>query len=436
MRIEPLPGGGYRITDGTDALALSVTAYEDVFCALPIDNGTLFLLLTDSLQEAADRAALGRILDRAGGLEPGLTRLQASIRTVPPSAAPVEAAAEAPVIEKEAEPLPAPTPPVPAPRAPTPAGKRPAAPGPAAPRPPAAKAASPAAKPAPPAPKEEEPAEPSARPVAAPKPRPPAVAPGRMAPPEPSRAAPPDKTVLCVTADKRLARSVEEQAKGSRFGIAAQVADIDQAIRRYGEQRTDLVLLDLQVPGALDQTLGGGLNPIRQFLHVDGNCRIVVTYTEEIKPLLAGAIRAGANGHVRQPIDRGALIEALTKALTARTVSAAPPALGVRRNLACAWKPADAGLLTAARSFIAQSIDLKGLDGRIEDRLKEGTLVKLTIEVPGARQPLVLPAHVVSCKHDPALRQCSVRFRFGEPTREMQERLRSFLEGLQPKVDR
>lgn len=395
MRIERVPGGGYRLTDGQDTFGLSASEYEDVYCALPIDNGTLYLLLTDSLPEASDRVALKRMMVRAGGMEPGMTRLQEAITALAPSAA-------APPIEEESAAPPVllpPAPPVAAPEEPE---------EPEAPPPPPKRAGSPFRH------------------------APPAVAAARRS--TPVESVTPDRSVLCVTADTRTATAVEAALRGSRFAVAAKVKDIEQALKQYVAQRADTVLLDLQVPGALEQTLGGGLNPIRQFLQADPNCRIVVTYTEEIKPLLAGAIRAGASAHVQLPYASGAVAEALSKALIARTVSAAPAALGIKRVLACSWKPADAGLLTAARSFIAQAVDLKGLEGRLDDKLREGEAVKLNLEIPGAKKPLTLAAMVASSKYDGALRKTTVRFRFTERSEEAVKRLRAFLEEAQPKL--
>ncbi len=465
MNIVHVAGDAYRISDGTDVVELSPTAYEDVFCALPIDSGTLYLLLTDSLSEAADRAALKRMLERAGGMEGGMALLQERIRAVPPTAAPAPPESATP---SEPEPdwtpvaVPALPPPPLAPLAHIappvsparpPVAKEPERASPAAnvtkrptttviPTAPATSQASPtapvtkrpstiipAAQPTSPAAADvgPSPVAPAARTSARPTARFPA--PAVLVP-----GSPPDKSVMSVTDDSRTTHAIEEALRGSRFGVGSSIPDIEKALKAYETQRTTLVLLDLHVPGALEQTLGGGLNPIRQFLQLDGNCRIVVTYTEEIKPLLAGAIRAGASGHVQVPFRGSDLLEALNKALTARTVTAAPAALGVRRALACAWKPVDAGLLTAAKSFIAHELDLVGLEGRLDDKIREGASVRLTVELPGAKKPLQIAGIVSTSKYDHALRKSTVRFKFTERTQETLDRLRGFLAEAQAKA--
>lgn len=148
MKVEVLPDGKHVISDADDRIELTQVSYEDVFYAIPIDNGSLFMLLNDTVLETADaRATLKRIVDRKGGIEPAMKELQDLVKEVQPGgAAPPPPPAPEPTKEEEEEktivlppikvkhptPGPAPTPKTPLPVKPThPAPAAPMAPAPA-----------------------------------------------------------------------------------------------------------------------------------------------------------------------------------------------------------------------------------------------------------------------------------------------------------------
>lgn len=97
MKVEALPDGRYLISDDDARIELNRTSYEDLFYAIPIDNGSLYLLLNDTILEASEaRAALKVMLDKHGGIEPTMALLQDQVKVVEPSAEPVAAPAEEP----------------------------------------------------------------------------------------------------------------------------------------------------------------------------------------------------------------------------------------------------------------------------------------------------------------------------------------------------
>lgn len=156
MKVEALPTGKFVISDESDRIELTLVSYEDVFYAIPIDNGSLYMLLNDTVLDSADaRSALKRMADRLGGVEPAMTELQAKVKDVSPKPAPPppppppaeedEEEEKTIVIRPPSRLGPSPVappvgPPVATPRTPTPA---PAKPAPAKPAP--AKSATPVA---------------------------------------------------------------------------------------------------------------------------------------------------------------------------------------------------------------------------------------------------------------------------------------------------
>lgn len=158
MKVEVLPNGKHVISDGDDRIELTQVSYEDIFYAIPIDNGSLFMLLNDTVLETADaRATLKRIVERKGGIEPAMTELQEVVKEVqpggaapgPPPPEPEEEEEEKTIVlpnlkgiapaapSRPMTPTPkTPTPPTSAPPAkpthPTPAAARPSSPSPSA----------------------------------------------------------------------------------------------------------------------------------------------------------------------------------------------------------------------------------------------------------------------------------------------------------------
>ncbi len=88
MKVEVLPDGKHVISDADDRIELTQVSYEDIFYAIPIDNGSLFMLFNDTVLETAEqRAALKRIVDRKGGIEPAMKELQDLVKEVQPGGA-------------------------------------------------------------------------------------------------------------------------------------------------------------------------------------------------------------------------------------------------------------------------------------------------------------------------------------------------------------
>src|SRR4051794_16715609 len=85
-----------------------------------------------------------------------------------------------------------------------------------------------------------------------------------------------------------VARTLEE---AGRFEIVGQGASADDAVRLAREVRSDILLLDLSMPG-------GGLNAARAISATTPDLKIVVLTASESDDDLLSALRAGAHGYV------------------------------------------------------------------------------------------------------------------------------------------
>ncbi|MCE9583493.1 MAG: hypothetical protein K8T20_13490 [Planctomycetes bacterium] len=86
MNIERMAGGRFAIVQGSKRLELAKSQYEDIFYALPLDTGTLFRLINDTVLGADPlRVVFRAMVAEAGGSESAMTELQESVKGVEPA---------------------------------------------------------------------------------------------------------------------------------------------------------------------------------------------------------------------------------------------------------------------------------------------------------------------------------------------------------------
>lgn len=86
IQIAPQPDGKrVRITVGSKILDLGVVRYEDLYYAVPGDNASVYRLMNDTiLNRPEERDALKDILGLLGGIDSGMSALQAAVQKVEP----------------------------------------------------------------------------------------------------------------------------------------------------------------------------------------------------------------------------------------------------------------------------------------------------------------------------------------------------------------
>lgn len=115
-----------------------------------------------------------------------------------------------------------------------------------------------------------------------------------------------------------VSRSLSEQPD---FKVCGEAATADDAIRLYLEQRPDLTLLDLSMPG-------GGLHALRVILDQSPDAVVVVLTASEADEDVLAALKSGARGYVLKGVPAMTLIEVVRGAIAGD--SYVSPALAAR----------------------------------------------------------------------------------------------------------
>ncbi len=243
---------------------------------------------------------------------------------------------------------------------------------------------------------------------------------------------PPVGSILLVEPTDRLANAFEECIRDSSFKIAMRVGDIDSALEQYVLLRPTLVVVDLQAPGVTGLHSAGTPAFVRMFLELDSHAKIAVIYSTPTRVMVLEALRQGARAQIEQPFERSRVLDALSKAMSARSALEAlrVPTLELRRPVACSWRPLESGMRTLLepwRHFVARSLDPMGLEATIDTPLRVGTLLRLNLEIPGGDKPIQTLAEITSCKPEPAIKLNTVRFSFVKLPPDARDRLVSFL---------
>lgn len=85
MNVQKGADGKFTISSGAHQVVLTKSQYEDIYYALPQDNGTLYRLINDTiLTSESMRQTWKAMLDAGGGMEPSLTALQKAVQAVAP----------------------------------------------------------------------------------------------------------------------------------------------------------------------------------------------------------------------------------------------------------------------------------------------------------------------------------------------------------------
>jgi hypothetical protein len=84
MHVEPLADGRFALVHGARRIELQRAQYEDVFYALPLDAGTLYRLLNDTILTGEPRNVFQALVKEAGGTEKAMAALGEAVTAVPP----------------------------------------------------------------------------------------------------------------------------------------------------------------------------------------------------------------------------------------------------------------------------------------------------------------------------------------------------------------
>lgn len=127
-------------------------------------------------------------------------------------------------------------------------------------------------------------------------------------------------TTVLICDDHRLIReglqrSVEAVPGVDRVDIAASGEEV---LARWPNERQDLVLMDLKMPGL------GGLEAARALVRRHPDANVVVLAGSEDRELVALAVSSGARGYLHKDVSREELCAAVANALAAGREPPAP----------------------------------------------------------------------------------------------------------------
>jgi DNA-binding NarL/FixJ family response regulator len=116
-----------------------------------------------------------------------------------------------------------------------------------------------------------------------------------------------DKVRVVLVDDHSLVRSGVRTELGTAVDVVGEAGDVDEAIRVITDQKPDVVLLDVHMPG------GGGAEVIRGVHDALPAVRFLALSVSDAAEDVIGVVRAGARGYVTKAIDGAALTDAIVR---------------------------------------------------------------------------------------------------------------------------
>lgn len=105
-------------------------------------------------------------------------------------------------------------------------------------------------------------------------------------------------------------RKMLEDQKGIQ--IIGEAEDGESAVRLAREERPNVILMDLLMPGI------GGLEAVRRIVRMELDIRVVVLTACEQKPFPMQALKAGATGYLTKGVDAEELANAIRRAFVGK----------------------------------------------------------------------------------------------------------------------
>jgi DNA-binding NarL/FixJ family response regulator len=107
--------------------------------------------------------------------------------------------------------------------------------------------------------------------------------------------------------DHQLVRSGVRAELGASVEVVGEAGDVDEAVRVIVDEKPDVVLLDVHMPG------GGGVEVIRGVHAQLPAVRFLALSVSDSAEDVIGVVRAGARGYVTKTIDGRALTDAIVR---------------------------------------------------------------------------------------------------------------------------
>jgi DNA-binding NarL/FixJ family response regulator len=123
-------------------------------------------------------------------------------------------------------------------------------------------------------------------------------------------------TTVLICDDHRIVREGLKQFVQSVPGVARveTAASGEEVLARYGVERPDLVLMDVQMPGL------GGLETTRRLVRDHPDARVIMLTAADDRENVATAVANGATGYLHKDVSREELCAAVANALDGRAL--------------------------------------------------------------------------------------------------------------------
>ncbi len=132
------------------------------------------------------------------------------------------------------------------------------------------------------------------------------------------------KIILVVDDDVQIRESLQKVLRAEGYEVVLAVDDQD-GIRKFNEQRIDLLLLDLNLPGKSGWDIFGTLTSLNPFLPI-----IIITGRNNQHEL---ASRAGVGALMEKPLDVPMLLQTITELLAESAETRLKRLVGLHGNL-------------------------------------------------------------------------------------------------------
>lgn len=118
-------------------------------------------------------------------------------------------------------------------------------------------------------------------------------------------------TTVLVCDDSPLARENIRRAVATVPGVdrVTTATSGEEVLRRWGTERSDLVLMDVRMPGM------GGVETVRRLMSGDPNARVIMLTVAEDLDGVAMAVAAGARGYLHKDASRSEVRATVSQAL-------------------------------------------------------------------------------------------------------------------------
>lgn len=120
-------------------------------------------------------------------------------------------------------------------------------------------------------------------------------------------AAPRGPLRVVLVDDHAMFRAGVRAEIGNHVQVVGEGSDVDSAVAVIREQKPDVVLLDVHLPG------GGGVEVLKQVLASDPDRRFLALSVSDAPEDVIGVIRAGARGYVTKSISARELVDAIRR---------------------------------------------------------------------------------------------------------------------------